>query len=76
MPKFQQQNIKNLFDEHEPIEHAQWSNEDIDENGRGFAFADSDLQQPIEQPPAFVSNDTDNQYPKIGLKPVLHTAKN
>lgn len=48
MPKFQQQNIKNLFDEHEPIEYAQWSNEDIDENGRGFAFADSDLQQPIE----------------------------
>lgn len=71
IPQLKNKNIDGLFDKDMAIEEAVWSNDDVDENGRGFIFPDSDLHKPIEQPPQFISNDTD-QYPRIGLKPALH----
>jgi hypothetical protein len=49
----------------------------VDENGRGgFIFPDDDLNQPIEHPPQFISNEVVDSYPKIGLKPALYGTHN
>lgn len=48
IPQLKNKNIEGFFDQDQAIEEAVWSNDDADENGRGFIFPDSDLNKPIE----------------------------